>query len=494
MSNAASYLAIDLGAESGRAVLGRYDGQRLTLEEVHRFPNEPVRLPDGLHWDILRLYRETMEGLGRGVRHANGTLDGVGIDSWAVDFGLLDRSGALLSIPYHYRDSRTDGMLERAFSLVPQAEIYETTGIQFMPINTLYQLLAMEGSPVLELASTMLLIPDLLGYWLTGERTAEYTNASTTQLLDVHTSDWARTMIERLGIRADILPPIVQPGTQLGNLLPAVTDETGLPYLTVTSVASHDTASAVVAVPAKSAEYAYISSGTWSLVGIETSQPVVNSQAMEANLTNEGGFGGTIRLLKNVMGLWLLQECRRTWARHGNDLPYDEIARLAEATPAFGALVDPDHPSFLAPGDMPARIRAYCAQTGQQPPEEPGAMARCVLESLALKYRMVLEDIQAISGHRVKLLHVVGGGVRNELLCRFTAGATGLHLLAGPAEATALGNVLVQAHAAGKVSGLGEMRALARASVRLREYAPEGDWSEPWERFRNLVFRPRDAA
>ncbi|MDQ3328559.1 MAG: rhamnulokinase, partial [Chloroflexota bacterium] len=407
--------------------------------------------------------------------------------SWAVDFGLLDRTGALVSNPYHYRDPRTDGMLERAFSRVPKDAIYETTGIQFMPINTLYQLLAMEGSPALESANTLLLIPDLLNYWLTGERAAEYTNATTTQLLDLRTRDWARSMMGRLRISADLFPPTVQPGTHLGAVLPAIADDAGLPTLTVTTVASHDTASAVVAVPAGDPDFAYISSGTWSLVGIETAQPVVSAQAMAANLTNEGGFGGTIRLLKNVMGLWLLQECRRTWARQGDDLPYEEIARLAEAAPPFGALVDPDHPSFLAPGDMPARIRAYCAETHQKPPEAPGAMARCVLESLALKYRLVLENLQAIAGHRVKVLHVVGGGVRNELLCRFTAGATGLPLLAGPAEATALGNVLVQAHAAGRVGGLGEMRALVRASATLQEYTPEGDWSEPWERFQNLV-------
>ena len=494
MSLIASWLAVDLGAESGRAVLGRYDGERLCLEEVHRFANEPVQLPGGLHWDILRLFHETVAGISKGVRAANGGLQGVAIASWAVDFGLLDRTGALVSNPYHYRDPRTDGMLERAFSRVPKDAIYETTGIQFMPINTLYQLLAMEGSPALESANTLLLIPDLLNYWLTGARAAEYTNATTTQLLDIRTGDWARSLIERLGIPADILPPIVQPGSRLGALLPGIAEDAGLPSLTVTSVASHDTASAVVAVPAEHPDFAYISSGTWSLVGIETPQPVVARDAMEANLTNEGGFGGTIRLLKNVMGLWLLQECRRTWARQGNELPYEELARLAEAAPPFGALVDPDHPSFLAPGDMPARIRAYCAQTEQQPPAEPGAMARCVLESLALKYRLVLENLQAIAGHRVKLLHVVGGGVRNELLCRFTAGATGLRLLAGPAEATALGNVLVQAHAAGMVGNLGEMRALARASVTLQEYAPEGDWSAPWEQFQNLVEHTRIAS
>jgi rhamnulokinase len=488
MTSPASFLAVDIGAESGRAVLARFDGERVGLEEVHRFPNEAVRLPDGLHWDILRLFRGTTDGIAAGVRGAGGKLEGVGIDTWAVDFGLLNRQGALLSNPYHYRDARTDGMTERAFSRVPRDEIYETTGIQFLPFNTLYQLLAMENSPALEVADTLLLIPDLLCHWLTGERAAEYTNATTTQLLDASSGDWAESLIKRLGIPSRIFPPVVQPGTVRGPLSPAVAEDAGLPAgLPVIAVASHDTASAVVAVPAEGRDYAYISSGTWSLVGVETDRPVVSPAALEANLTNEGGFGGTVRLLRNVMGLWLLQECRRAWARQGRDLSYEELSRLAEEAPAHGPLIDPDHPSLLAPGDMPGRIRELCLATGQAPPEEPGAMARCVLESLALKYRWVLERLREVSGHRIATVHVVGGGARNELLCRLTAGACGLPVLAGPVEATALGNVLVQAYACGLATSLPEMRALARASAQPRRYEPEGEWDEAWDRFRSVL-------
>ncbi|MDP9379929.1 MAG: rhamnulokinase [Chloroflexota bacterium] len=488
MTKPAEFLAMDLGAESGRAVLGRFDGERVRLEEVHRFPNAPVRLPDGLHWDILCLFRDTTEGIARGVRAADGNLDGVGIDSWAVDFGLLDRSGALLSNPYHYRDARTEGMLHRAFSRVPKAEIYKATGIQFMPINTLYQLLALENSPVLEAANTLLMIPDLLGYWLTGEKAGEYTNATTTQLLDASTGQWARSLIERLGIPTHIFPDIVQPGTRCVTLLPVVAADAGLPEgLPVITVASHDTASAVVAVPAEGEDYAYISSGTWSLVGVETTGPVLSREALEANLTNEGGFGGTVRLLRNVMGLWLLQECRRTWARQGKDLPYPELARLAEEAPPHGPLIDPDHPSLLAPGDMPSRIQRLCTATGQSEPTEQGVMVRCVLESLALKYRWVLERLQGVSGQRIQAVHVVGGGSRNELLCQLTASACGLPVLAGPSEATALGNVLVQAYARGLANSLSEMRGLARASTELRCYEPGAQLEGQWERFERVM-------
>lgn len=486
MRSEAGFLAIDLGAESGRALAGRFDGARVLLDEVHRFANEPVRLPGGLHWDILRIHHEVKRGIAKAAAGGQ-PLSSLGIDAWGVDYGLLDRGGALLGDPYHYRDARTDGVPERAFARVPWERIYRTTGIQLMPINTLYQLVAAERSAALVGADILLTIPDLLGYWLSGEKRCEYTIASTTQLLDVQTRDWAWELIERLDIPAQIFAPLVDPGSRLGGLLPVVAEETGLSEgFPVIAVASHDTASAVVAVPAEDEDFAYISSGTWSLVGVETREPVASDEAMAHNFTNEGGFGGTVRLLKNVMGLWLLQECRRTWARTVRDLSYEDIGRLAEDALEGGPLVDPDHPEFLAPGDMPARIRRYCAATGQEPPEEMGALARCVLESLALKYRWALERARALSGKRVHVLHVVGGGARNDLLCRFTAGACGLPVLAGPAEATALGNVLVQMHALGHVGGLSEMRALARASSDVREYTPEGDWDERWERFQRI--------
>lgn len=487
---ALSYLAVDLGAESGRGVLGRFDGERVDLQEVHRFPNVPVRLPSGLHWDALRLFSETTTALAKAARSAGAALESVGVDAWGVDFGLLDRDGALLGNPYHYRDRRTEGMDRRATERVPRPEIYRATGIQEMQINTLYQLLAMEGSPQLAAAETLLTIPDLIGYWLSREAAGEATIASTTQLYDPSGGDWARGLIANLGLPGHIFPHLIPPGTLLGRLLPHVAEETGLGTLPVVAVASHDTASAVAAVPAEGSRFAYISSGTWSLVGVETPRPVLTPEAMAANFTNEGGLGGAVRLLKNVMGLWLLQECRRTWAREGRTLTYEELVSLAAAAPAFGPLIDPDHPSLLPHGDMPARIRALCRAQGQEEPVEPGEIARCALESLALKYRWVLEKLEGVTGHPVEVVHVVGGGSRNELLCGLTAAATGRPVLAGPVEATALGNVLVQALAQGQVASVVEIRAVVRNSVEVVRYDPPTDreaWDEAFARMERLV-------
>jgi rhamnulokinase len=483
----AGYLAVDLGAESGRVVLGRFDGGRVSLEEIHRFPNTAVRLPDGLHWDVLRLISEIKEGLAKAMREEE--IEGIGIDSWGVDFGLLDGEGALVSNPYHHRDARTEGMMEEAFGRVPKEEIYQTTGIQFLPINTLYQLLAMRGSPLLEAAETMLLIPDLINYWLTGEKACEYTNASTTQLLDLEEGGWARDLLEGMDLPSRILAPIVQPATELGPLLPEVAEEVGA-GTPVFAVASHDTASAVVAVPAEGEDFAYISSGTWSLVGVELPGPVVTEEGLRANFTNEGGFGGKTRLLKNVMGLWLLQECRRQWSREGQDYSYEELARLAEDAPPAGPLVDPDHPAFLSPGDMASRIQSFCEETGQRTPEEPAAVARCVFESLALKYRHAIEQAESLAGRAIRTVNVVGGGSQNSLLCRLTADAARRPVLAGPVEATALGNLMVQAYARGHLASLGEMREAVRRSVEVREYEPQGKedgWQEAYEKLRGLI-------
>lgn len=488
MNGRADFLAVDLGAESGRAFLGSFDGERVDLREVHRFPNVPVRVADGLHWDVLRVMTEVIEGLAKTAREG-GELASVGVDTWGVDFALLDRDGALVSNPYHYRDGRTEGMMERAAERVPEEEIYRTTGIQFMPINTLYQLLALEGSPLLEAAETLLMMPDLIGYWLTGEKVCEYTNATTTQLYDLDAADWAWELVRKVGIPGRIFPEIIAPGTQLGTLLPEVREETGLGEVPVTATATHDTASAVAAVPAEGS-FAYVSSGTWSLVGVEAERPVTTEEALRHNFTNEGGFGGTVRLLRNVMGLWLLQECRRTWGRTGRDYSYEELVRMAEAAPPFGALVDPDHPGFLAPGDMPARLRDFCAKTGQDLAEEPGTVARCVFDSLALKYRWVLEKAEEVSGQRAEKVHVVGGGARNSLLCRLTAEATRRPVVAGPVEATALGNVMVQAYGRGYVGSLEEIRDVVRSSVEAETYDPEGDaegWDEAFGRFSELM-------
>jgi rhamnulokinase len=491
MPEEAMFLAIDLGAESGRALLGRFDGAGVTLEEIHRFPNEPVQLVDGLHWDVLSIFREVKRGLAKATAAEAGGLESVGVDSWAVDFGLLDREGALVSNPLNHRDPRTEGMVEKAFERVPKEEIYEMTGIQFIRINTLYQLLAMQDSPLLEAAESLLLIPDLINYWLTGERACEFTNATTTQLYGLEAGGWAQDLLQRMSLPFDLFPKIVPPATELGSLLPEVAEEVGLgAQLPVVAVASHDTASAVVAVPAEGESFAYVSSGTWSLVGVETAQPVVTKEAMDANFTNEGGFGGRTRFLKNVMGLWLLQECRRIWAQESEEYSYEELARLAEEAPASGPLVDPDHSSFLAPGDMPSRIQRFCEATDQRPPEELGQVARCIFESLALKYQWVVAQAGEIAGRSVEAVHIVGGGSQNSLLCQLTADATRLPVLAGPVEATALGNVMVQAYARGYVESLEEIRAVVRRSTDINRYTPGGGvdkWDELRGKFSSVM-------
>jgi len=480
----AAQVAFDLGAESGRAVLGRFDGDRVDLDEVHRFPTRSARLPDGLYWDALGLFDELTRTLAE-VHGAGAEVRGVGIDAWGVDFGLLDAAGSLIGNPLHHRDGRGASVVDQAFRRVPFEDVYETTGIQLLPFNTLFQLLALEGSSALERAETLLLIPDLLAYWLTGERRAEATNASTTQLLDARAGDWARELVRRLGIPARILPPIVEAGSVLGGFLPGVTKETGLPRETpVVAVASHDTASAVVAVPAAGAGTAYISSGTWSLVGVELDEPVLTERARAANLTNERGFGGTIRLLRNVMGLWLVQECRRAWLRDGAALGYAELAQLAADAPTGGPLFDPDLPELLAPGDMPARIAALCGTSDRQ------VLLRAIFDGLACKYRFVLDEIERVTDCRIDTIHAIGGGARNAFLCRLTADVTRRAVVAGPVEAAALGNVLVQLHAFGDVGSLTEMRELVRASTTLEVYEPDADeapWSELYNRFLTLL-------
>jgi rhamnulokinase len=482
-----SMLAIDLGAESGRAMLGTFDGKRLDLRELSRFPTKSVRLPDGLYWDALGLHDEVVSALGAAAREA-GELRSVGIDSWGVDFGLLDDAGRLLANPLSYRDGRGARAVDGALACVSLAELYETTGIQLMPINTLFQLLALER---LGDAETMLLIPDLLGYWLTGERVAEATNASTTQLLDARSGDWAHGLIERFGLPGRLFPEVVAPGTVRGGLLDHVAEASGLARATpVVSVASHDTASAVAAAPLAAPSAAYISSGTWSLVGVELDRPVLTEAARAANLTNERGVAGTTRLLKNVMGLWLLQECRRAWARAGHDLAYEELAPLAETAPS-SVLFDPDLPELLAPGDMPARI---CAAAGAGP-QDAAVLARSIFESLACKYRLVLEQLEHATGTPINTVNVIGGGARNGYLCRLTADVTGRPVVAGPVEASTLGNVLVQMHAFGDLTSLSEMRAVVRASTPLQSYEPGGDrgrWDELYGRFTGIL-RPKVA-
>ncbi|WP_238153496.1 rhamnulokinase [Kribbella speibonae] len=468
--------AVDLGASSGRVMLGEVGADVLELRELNRFWNGPVRAHGTLYWDLLHLYRSTLDGLALA-----GPIDGIGIDSWAVDYGLLDDAGRLLGNPVHYRDSRTDGVMERVLSTIPAAELYAVTGLQQLPFNTIYQLAA-EELPVD--AATLLMIPDLLAYWLTGEIGVERTNASTTQLYDVLARDWSDELIARAGLPRPVFPALREPGEVIGSVLP---DETGLAAGTpVIAVGSHDTASAVVAVPAVGERFAYISSGTWSLVGLELDAPVLTDDAREANFTNEGGVDGRTRFLRNVMGLWILQECQRVW---GADL--DELLRAGADAPPFAVLIDPDAPEFLAPGNMPARIDEQCRRTGQEPPQNRGAAVRCILESLALAYRRTLRAAQTIADREVDVLHVIGGGSQNELLCQLTADACGVPVFAGPVEASALGNVLVQARALGEpLSDLSAMRALVRSTHSPRRYDPQGKPAD-WDAAESRVFGTR---
>ena len=484
-------VAFDLGAESGRAVLGRFDGRRVDLEEARRFENRSVRLPDGLYWDALGLFAELCRSLGE-LGAAGTAVRSIGIDSWGCDFGLLDRAGTLISNPLHHRDTRGGDAMGTAFERVPAADIYETTGIQFLPFNTLFQLLALEGTPRLAAAETLLLVPDLLGFWLSGKRVAEATNASTTQLLDVRTGEWAHTLIERLGIPSRLLADLKAPGEVIGGLLPHVAEVTRLPESTpLVTVASHDTASAVVAVPFESgSRAAYISSGTWSLVGVELDHPVVSETAQAANLTNERGFGGTSRLLKNVMGLWLVQECRRAWVAEGAAQSYADMAELGAGAPHGGPLFDPDLPELLAPGNMPGRIRAVCEQCGQLGPGERDVLIRAVFESLACKYRLVLEEIEQVTGTPIEVVHVIGGGALNEFLCRLTANVSRRPVLAGPVEAAALGNILVQLYTFSELGSVAEMRELVRRSATIRVFEPDpggGRWDALYDRFLNIA-------
>jgi len=480
-------VAVDLGAESGRAVVGTFDGGRLALEDVHRFPNVPVTLAGTLHWDFLRLFGEVTAGLRRAA--AGGPVASVGVDTWGVDFGLLDARGRLLANPVHYRDRRTEGMPDLAFAVVPRDEIYAATGIQFMPINTLYQLFSMvrAGDPLLDQADRLLMMADLFHHFLAGSGVAEYTSASTSQCLDPVARDWARPLLARFGIPTGILPPIVAPGTVLGPMRADVAADTGLRDARVVAPGSHDTASAVVGAPLAGPTTAFLSSGTWSLIGLEVPAPVVTEVTLAANLTNEGGVAGTVRLLRNVAGLWLVQESRRTLWPAGDPPSYEELAKLAEAAPAFTAFIDPDDERFLRPGDQPARVRAFCTETGQAVPRDAGTLVRVLLESLALRYAVAVDELTAASGRPIEAIQVVGGGSSHRLLCRLTADATGLPVRAGPVEATAIGNLAVQAIAAGELAGVAEARALIARSFPATTYEPEGDWAEARARFEALL-------
>jgi rhamnulokinase len=465
--------AVDLGASSGRVIVGRLGAGALSVEEIHRFPNEPVELPDGLHWDVLGIFREVIEGLRRASRVAR-DLESVGVDSWGVDYGLLDADGRLLGNPYTYRDRRTGRGVERVHAVVPPARLYARTGVGFLPFNTIYQLAAARGTPDLDAARTILLIPDLIGYWLSGARVAEVTNASTTGLFDLDRQAWALDLVDELGLPNAALPPLTAAGHRIGSLRSAVVEATGLPHdVELTLVGSHDTASAVVGVPAEDEEYAYVSCGTWALVGVELERPIRSAESRAANFTNEAGVDGRVCYLRNVTGLWLADESLRAWERSGAPSNLTELLQAAAALPPGGPVIDPNDPDFLPPGDMPARIVHACRRAGQPVPGSRPALVRCILDSLASTFGQTVREASRISGRSVRRVHVVGGGSRNTLLCQLTADACELPVVAGPVEATAIGNVLVQGRALGVVDGdLSALRALVRATHPLRTYEP----------------------
>jgi rhamnulokinase len=491
------FLAVDMGASSGRHVAGRFDGRKLQLEEVYRFENGPVNMAGSLFWDLPNQWSHVLAGLRAAASRFGSGVVSAGVDTWGVDFGLLGRGDVLLGNPYHYRDARTNGMLEKAFSLVPREEIFRHTGLQFMQFNTLYQLLAMKlsGSPLLDAAETLLMVPDLFHWLLTGQKCNEFTDATTSQFFNPATGGWAAELLKKFGLPTRILGRITPPATDLGKLRQHVADETGLPATRVVLPGSHDTASAVAAVPAASRpgarpDWCYISLGTWALMGVESPRPVINDRVLELNFTNEGGVGNTIRLLKNITGLWLVQECRRVWNQSpGRNWHWEDLNRLTEAARPLVSFINPDAHDFLAPTDMPEAIRRFAAKTGQPVPGDEGAVLRCAQDSIAMKFRHVLGMCEDLAGGRIETIHIVGGGTKNRLLCQAAADACGRRVLAGPVEATAIGNLAVQAVAAGEVADIAQAREVIRNSFPVDEYQPRDTaaWDEAYGRFLKLL-------
>lgn len=477
-----TYLAVDLGAESGRVIAGYWDGKTMRMEELHRFPNGPVHIDGTMRWDVVRLWAEIQKGVGIATERFGSSIASIGVDTWGVDYVLLSKSSELIGLPFHYRDGRTKGMLARALGIVPRAEIFAATGAQFMEINTLYQLLAFQQTnpDLLETADQFLMMPDYFHWRMCGAKVGEFTNATTTQCLHPIKRDWARELLMRFNLPTRIFPEIVSPGTKLGTF----------GDIEVIAPATHDTASAVAAVPTNQtgkSTWAYLSSGTWSLLGVEVQQAVLSPRALELNFTNEGGVDGTYRLLKNIMGLWLVQECKRAFAKKGKDYDYAELAHLATEAPAFRSLIDPDDARFLNPADMPAAIQQFCRETAQPIPETEGQIIRCVYESLALKYALVLDWLEELTGARIEVLHIVGGGSKNTVLNTFTANACNRPVITGPAEATALGNLLIQARAHGEIGSLTELRQIARTSTDLQTFMPDSAQCGAWANVRALT-------
>jgi rhamnulokinase len=499
MSRTANFLAADLGASNGRVLLGRWDGARFELEVLHRFENGPTNVLGRLYWDVLALWREVKSGMARYAAANAAPLAGIGVDTWGVDYGLLDGAGRLLGNPVHYRDSRTHGMVDHLFTQIPKAEVFDLTGIQFLELNTLFQLHSMrvQGDPQLDVARRLLLMPDLFHYWLSGEEIAEYTIASTTQMLLARERRWATGLLERLSLPTALLPDIVQPGTVIGPLLAQVAAETGIPAgAPVVASAAHDTGSAVAAIPGLDARSVYLSSGTWSLMGIEVREPIINAKMLDLNFTNEGGVDGTIRLLKNISGLWLLQESRRQWEREGHAYTWEALLAEAEKATPFRSIINSDAPDFNTPPSMVDAIRAFCRRTRQPEPQTPGEVVRCCLESLALRYRWVVEALEEIlasaglsSGRQLDTIRVVGGGSQNRLLNQLTADACGRTVVTGPVEAAALGVIMMQAVATGHLANVAEGRAAVAASIQQEFFTPraQAGWDDAYARFLRMI-------
>lgn len=483
------YLGVDLGAESGRVMAGLWDGKRIRIEELHRFSNGPVELGGTLRWDVLRLWTEIQHGLGLAARKFGKSVKSVGVDTWGVDHVLLSKSNELLAQPFHYRDARTNGVMARAFRRVPREKIFAATGLQFMEINTLYQLLAWQKNnpEILEAAHCLLMMPDFFHWCLSGARVAEFTDATTTQFFHPTKRAWSYDLLKSFNLPSKILPEVVQPGTRIGSLRKSVANRTGLTEIAVIAPASHDTGSAVASVPTSQTgqgTWAYLSSGTWSLMGLEVREAQLSKRVLDFNLTNEGGVDGTYRLLKNITGLWLVQQCKRAFEAKGKKVDYSHLVHLAKATAPLRSFIDPDDSRFGNPPDMPAAIRSFCKKTRQPIPDSEGALVRCALESLALKYQTVLDCLEQVSGKRVDVIHIVGGGSRNALLNQFTADACNRPVLAGPVEATVFGNVLMQARACSEIDSLAELRSIVRNSCEIQNFTPKPSQVSAWQEAR----------
>ena len=488
-----SYLAVDLGAESGRVMAGYFNGSQIRLQQFHRFPNGPIRLAGTLRWNLIGLWAEIQKGLQQAASELPCQAKSVGVDTWGVDYVVMNKQEELLGTAWNHRDSRTDGMMQKAFQKVSRSEIFAETGMQFMQINSLYQMLAMQESDpeLLAAADCFLMVPDFFHWCLSGSKVAEFTNATTSQMLNATSRQWAFDMLRKLELPTGMLPEVVNPGTNLGTLRSGVADFTGLGKLDVVTPATHDTGAAVTAVPTAhtgTPNWAYLSSGTWSLLGVEVDNAILTEEALKRNVTNEGGVDGTFRVLKNIMGLWLVQRCKVAFAARGKDIDYTQITKLAAEAEPFRSIVDPDQNCFLGPADMTVAIADECKRTGQPVPETEGQFVRCALESLALKYRAVVGWLENLTGVPIEVIHIVGGGCQNQLLNQFAADACGRPVVAGPVEATALGNVMIQARSAGDVSSLSEIREVVRRSEQIDEYNPanKSSWDDAWQRFVSL--------